>query len=390
MAVALLVALATALAACAPPSPAQPPPPSPPAPAATSSTFDVHVLRTPAAVPTLDDEHVLSYELHMVSQGAEPARVVELRVADVAGRTLVDLSGAALDALTLKHTAAMKRIGEKEAFLSRGEGAVVRVDLHFPPTAQVPAALLHTFVLERSGSAATTETLTIPVDRTPAMILAPPVKGPSWYMDGAYAPTSYHRTAVMPIDGRFFGPERYAIDFEIIDDKGNLVEGEVSDNTKWHGWGRPLYAVADGEVVTVVDDKPQQTPPIFPKDTTADNAAGNHVVLKLAEGVYALYAHMQTHGIAVKVGAHLKKGDLVGHLGNSGNSTAPHLHFHLMDGPDPLRSQGVPFVFDAMIDRGVAKEVDLLHGRLSWDPSATRTPRSNRLPSLGHVVDFAQ
>lgn len=94
--------------------------------------------------------------------------------------------------------------------------------------------------------------------------------------------------------------------------------------------------------------------------------------------------------MAVEVGRRVHRGDVIGTIGNSGNSTMPHLHFHLMDGPDPLRSQGVPFVFDSMADRGHAGEIDAARGVRAWNPKAFRTPESNRLPTLDRVVDFAE
>ena len=162
----------------------------------------------------------------------------------------------------------------------------------------------------------------------------------------------------------------------MIDDKGNLVEGKVSDNTRWHGFGKPIYAVADGEIVIAVDDKPRQTRPVFPRR----RGRQRHWQPRrdeLGESVYALYAHMQTRGVAVKVGAHVKKADVIGHLGNSGNSTAPHLHFHLMDGPDPLVRRACPFVLDPMTDRGMARDdPDLLHG--NWRGMRTRSAHRAR------------
>ncbi len=78
-----------------------------------------------------------------------------------------------------------------------------------------------------------------------------------------------------------------------------------------------------------------------------DTMAGNFVELDVGSGHYCLYAHLQPGSLKVKAGDHVKRGQVLGLLGNSGNSTEPHLHFHVTDGPSPLGSEGVPYVIDA-------------------------------------------
>ena len=72
---------------------------------------------------------------------------------------------------------------------------------------------------------------------------------------------------------------------------------------------------------------------------------GNHVVLDLGDGTYALYAHVQRGSLSVRAGDKVTAGEQVGRCGNSGNSTEPHVHFQLMDHPDPDIGRGVPFTW---------------------------------------------
>jgi murein DD-endopeptidase MepM/ murein hydrolase activator NlpD len=74
--------------------------------------------------------------------------------------------------------------------------------------------------------------------------------------------------------------------------------------------------------------------------------AGNHVVVEIAPGVFATYAHLQPGSLAVRVGERVTPGQRLGRLGNSGNTTAPHLHFQISDGPDIVTANSLPFVFD--------------------------------------------
>jgi murein DD-endopeptidase MepM/ murein hydrolase activator NlpD len=73
---------------------------------------------------------------------------------------------------------------------------------------------------------------------------------------------------------------------------------------------------------------------------------GNEVVLEIAPGVYAFYAHLQPGSIRVQIGETVTTGQVLGLLGNTGNSTGPHLHFQLADGPDILTATSLPFVLD--------------------------------------------
>ena len=80
---------------------------------------------------------------------------------------------------------------------------------------------------------------------------------------------------------------------------------------------------------------------------TLETVTGNSVVLQLGEDRFAFYGHLQPGSLRVKVGDRVKRGQLLGIVGNSGNSTGPHLHFHVADSPSPLAAEGVPYVIDA-------------------------------------------
>jgi len=80
---------------------------------------------------------------------------------------------------------------------------------------------------------------------------------------------------------------------------------------------------------------------------TLETVGGNHVIIDLGGGRYAFYAHLQPGSLRVILGQKVRRGEVVGLLGNSGNSTEPHLHFHLSDGNSPLASEGIPYGYDA-------------------------------------------
>lgn len=128
-----------------------------------------------------------------------------------------------------------------------------------------------------------------------------------------------------------------------------------------HGWGEPVHAPLHGEVVVARDGLPERAR-IHPLRELAlvlkagltfkptpyglHRVLGNHVILR-CDDVYAGFAHLTTGSVAVAPGQVVREGDVLGRVGHTGNSTAPHLHFQLMDGPDVLTARGVPCVFRA-------------------------------------------
>jgi murein DD-endopeptidase MepM/ murein hydrolase activator NlpD len=120
----------------------------------------------------------------------------------------------------------------------------------------------------------------------------------------------------------------------------------------------PVLAAASGVVVTVVDGFPDQEPVGTRTPLPLADDAGNSVVEDIGGGRYVTYAHLKPGTIpaAVRKGARLSTGQLIGHLGNSGNSLAPHLHFQVQDGPVYYDATGLPFVFDTQLLEGRVPE----------------------------------
>ncbi|MFE6624995.1 M23 family metallopeptidase [Streptomyces sp. NPDC008086] len=130
-------------------------------------------------------------------------------------------------------------------------------------------------------------------------------------------------------------------------------------NSAFPAFGAPLLAVADATVVRATDtqrDHLSRTSPLAllylmlveasVRDLLgAKRIVGNHVVLDLGDGTYALYAHLRRGSLTVREGDRVTTGQPLARCGNSGNSTEPHLHFQLMDTPDPDTARGIPFTW---------------------------------------------
>lgn len=119
----------------------------------------------------------------------------------------------------------------------------------------------------------------------------------------------------------------------------------------FYAYGRKVRAPADGRVVRAVDGEedgpPMLTRPPFvtPPANNPYKILGNYVVLDHGNGEYSLLAHLKKGSLTFKVGDLVKKGQILGECGNSGNSTQPHIHYQLMDGPDHFKSLGLPVRF---------------------------------------------
>ncbi len=136
-----------------------------------------------------------------------------------------------------------------------------------------------------------------------------------------------------------------------------------------YGWGQPIHAAFSGEVVEVVDGVPERQWVHVAREswvalkhliafgrsgTSLDpiRLAGNHVIIRAGE-TYALYAHLAPGTITVTKGNRIGRGEVIGRVGHTGSSTAPHLHFQLMDSADPVRARGIPCAFEEyLVKRG--------------------------------------
>jgi len=105
-------------------------------------------------------------------------------------------------------------------------------------------------------------------------------------------------------------------------------------------------AVADGTVIAVVSDFEDRPVGTFAEGLSLENITGNHVIIDVGDGVSALSNHLKKDSPTVNVGDEVRKGEVIGRVGNSGNSSEPHLHFQLFRGTAPLSGDNVPFEID--------------------------------------------
>lgn len=212
----------------------------------------------------------------------------------------------------------------------------------------------------------------VEVNKPPKISIGLPVKSGIWYILDGPSPINSHRNCTQATKSQYdslqngyklgYSNQRFAIDFNKIGEDGLTYKNKGNRNSDFNCYQEDVIAVADGIVVGVKDSIPDMpNPPIIEKFTKPSDYTGNVVLLDIGDGVIASYAHLLAYSIKVHVGDTLKKGDFIAKIGNSGNSTGPHLHFHLskpdyskIDKSDIMGvfivSEGIPYVFDDYIE----------------------------------------
>ena len=179
--------------------------------------------------------------------------------------------------------------------------------------------------------------------------------------------------------------QRFATDWTRIGADGLAFRGDPAKNVNWSAYGKEALAVANATVVDVNDGIPENDPTSNNKAVpiTLETAPGNYIILDLGSGRFAFYAHLQPKGIRVKVGDKVRRGQVLALLGNSGNSDAPHLHFHVTDGNSPLGAEGLPYVIESFEMEDILPSKGLLvEGGWKPQPSATRQRVDHIWPHL--------
>jgi hypothetical protein len=170
----------------------------------------------------------------------------------------------------------------------------------------------------------------------------------------------------VPSHGTDMLGQRFAYDFIRVDRRkgwhvhpasslrSNLVGFPVRET---YAWGQPVHMPFDGVIVDAQDGYPERgrIVPIreiavvlknaFTFDPSRLRSVIGNFVLARSEDTFAAFAHLTTGSVSVRAGQEVRSGDQIGRVGHTGNSTAPHLHFQLMDSPDVVTAHGIPAAF---------------------------------------------
>jgi hypothetical protein len=350
----------------------------------------MRVLDPPQPVKGSDGKYHLVYELVLTNTSPGTATVESVKTIDPKSGEVVDtLAGAEVAARTTLLNGSLdpaEKIGSARV-------AVLYLDATFEDLRDVPKEVEHRvktsfdlppgalFPKKTTDTGARTE-----VSNEKPVVIGPPMRGKNWVVTNGCCTVSTHRGSVGAFDQKLLATERYAIDWIRADNEGHiLLPSDTPTKLKdYPAYDQPIISVKGGKVVKVVGNKyPDLKPGVRDPDYTLKDAPGNHVIVDIGGGRYAIYAHLKSGSVTVKEGDHIRRGRVLGRLGNSGNSGAPHLHFHVMDAPTPLGADhNLPYVFDSFRYQGFVG--DDLTPHLLKNPQ----PREDELPLNQSLVDF--
>ena len=336
-----------------------------------------------------DGNRHIEYDLLVTSVFSAAVTLRFVDVTDENGKTLMRLEGDQLvqATQTLQDQKPVK-------FIPASSAVAVEVDLILPGKAAVPARLSHRIAYDFSMSDTFAtgigkkqiEGPVVTVNQTQPIVIASPLAGTGWVAFNGCCSPNGHRNARTAATDRIATPETFAIDWLRVDE-GKLCKNDGTRNEDYSCFGVAIRSVSDGEVIGVRNDMPDGTPSSkqSPYIKTPFDYAGNFVYVRIRPDVYALYAHFQPGTVTVKPGDKVKPGTVLGKLGNSGNSTAPHLHFGLLDRPDGLAGDSLPFVIDQFTVTGTLKAGNSLDS-VSVEPKTLAVKES--YPLVREIVTY--
>ena len=355
-----------------------------------------YVLAEPMVAEMSDGKYCVNYELVIANATKSGYSLEEIRVVDPARS---DAAVRTIKIDEIDREGYIPGADKPASKIPSGKSGFIKINLTFDSKDAIPAEVEHIIT-----ASADTPIPMVPqpaigrigrskVSAGPAVVIGPPLRGAGWAACVVGA-DGYHRKTVMPIGGTWVAPERWAVDWIQLGEGNNLLTGALEKNESYPQYGKDILAVTDGVIESVRNDMSDIPAGKAPEMKSLNDAAGNCIIQDIGGGFYALYAHLKPGSLKVKTGDTVKKGQVIALLGNSGNTTGPHLHFHVIHGKSPLGSDGVPYVIDSFSVRGKALSDDGLQTQLErGEVVAVKTakddgPRSMKMPADLSVVDF--
>jgi hypothetical protein len=346
--------------------------------------LELRVPKSPT-VATGAEGPFLAYELHVTNFGAQQLtlRSVDVVSVDPSREVLFSLADSTLDQ-SLSRPGLAATAPDRRTITGGGR-TVLYIWMKLDTGVVLTSLRNRVRVEHRSGDTVRVRDLegpVVPITRT-GPIVGPPLRGGPWMAANGPNARSGHRRALIPTGGTATIAQRFAIDFVKMNDSNTTHSGDALVNDNYLAEGVEALAVAAGRVVAVKDSIPENVPGVNSRAVpiTLETVGGNHVIINIGGGYYAFYAHLKPGSIRVREGERVRKGQVIGLVGNSGNSTEPHLHFHISDGDSPLGSEGIPYRFDSFE----------LVGRCTGFGACTResgVTRRREIPLGGALVRF--
>ncbi len=281
------------------------------------------VVSEPVWIKASDDRIHIVYELELANHLSRSVRVDSISARN--GPTLFTLRRA-----ELRESMAL-RDDPGTPTLSVPKSAVAVVWMNVPVSGRsVSPSIVHTFDVSvltagREKQISYTGAFTH-VEGRPPIDLTPPLVGRGWVTFGGCCGAP-HEGSLEAVNPKLDFAHRFATEWSDTSG-GRFVNGDPEHDADWVSYGKPVIAVAGGFVSTVVGDLPDQIPG-QPHAVPSNGALGNRIVLRLDDGRFAVYGHLRAGSARVGRGEHVYPGEEIAEVGNSGDSSVPHLYFEL-------------------------------------------------------------
>jgi biotin carboxyl carrier protein len=346
-------------------------------------SLDIRVPLTPEAI-MINGEQIVYYELHLTNFSADTLRLKALLIKRTNDSSVVaEFDG---DKLQSRFSQGAGKPGGKQ-LLAPGMAGVVYLEYNVSKTAQV----VHELLLEATGvgkrSTYTIKGERLDMTKRTSLILGPPLNGGPWAAIYDPAWERGHRRVLYTVDGKARIPGRFAIDFIKLNQEGHYARNDEDSISNWLGYNADVLSVSPGTVVAVRNDY-HESPTVSANPVPpAENATGNYIALDIGNNHIVFYEHLKPGSIRVNVGQQVSKGQVIAALGFTGQTTGPHLHFHVADRNAPLGAEGVPFVFERFTLLGTYADLSRF-GLQRWTPVPGKAERTTERPSPNAVVQF--
>ena len=336
--------------------------------------IEVHV-GAPLRPARIRGHERLIYELHVTNLSDAPADLAALDVLDAGGKSLLSLAQQSLRS---------HMDMEGRTVLGKRARAVVYLTVDFDGAA--PTAIRHRLVVKQGETERAIATADVAVEASAASVIAPPLKGGPWVAVYSDEWARGHRRVFYATAGHAHLPGRFAIDWMKVDVRGRTLTNDSGLTSSSLSYGAEVLAVADARVVAARGDVTEATRIADNHAHPHPDAAGNFISLALLGGRFATYEHLRPGSLKVAAGDEVRAGQVLAEVGFSGDSTEPHLHFHVSDSPRPLEGEGMPYALSRLYVIGQFKDWHDF-GRHRWQDVPPRIG-NGEFPDAGDVIEF--